>query len=187
MRIFIVLGHPDGESFNAALANAYEAAARAAGHEVRRQDIGALRFDPVLHQGYKDLPPLEPDLAESQASLLWCERLVLIYPMWWGGFPALLKGWLDRVLTPGFAFLYHKKGPGWDRHLSGREAHVISTSDCPALYARLWYRNADFTMLARAILGFCGIRVTQRLRIGRVKFLDAAARDKAIGRVCAML
>ena len=180
MRVFILLGHPDAASLNARIANAYATAAMAAGHEVRRQDIGALAFDPVLRAGYADLPPLEPDLVAAQEALAWCDRFVLIYPMWWGGLPALLKGWIDRVLLPGFAFRYHEGDPWWDRFLTGKTAHIISTSDCPALYARFWYRDADFTMLKRAILGFCGIKTVKTRRIGRVKYLDAALREKLV-------
>lgn len=186
MRIFILLGHPDTESFNGEIADAYEVAARAAGHEVRRQDVGALAFDPLLPHGYKAPVPLEPDLVAAQENLAWCERFVLVYPMWWGSMPALLKGWFDRVLLPGFAFKYHDADPWWDRYLTGKTAHIIATSDCPALYARFWYRDGDLIGLKRAILGFCGIKTVKTRRIGRVKYLDRAARDKAIEAVAAM-
>ncbi|MBB5984465.1 NAD(P)H-dependent oxidoreductase [Sphingobium lignivorans] len=186
MRIFILLGHPDAASFNGRIADAYEAAARAAGHEVRRQDVGALAFDPILRRGHRDPPPVEPDVAAAQQALMWCERFVLVYPMWWGGMPALLKGWIDRVLMPGFAFRYHDADPWWDRHLAGRTAHIISTCDCPVLYARWRYRDCDFTGLRHAILGFCGMRTARTKRIGRVKFLDAAAREGALAGVARM-
>jgi putative NADPH-quinone reductase len=187
MRIFVLMGHPETDSFNGALADAYVAAARRAGHEVRRQDLGRLAFDPVLRGGYADPPPLEPDLIAAQDNLLWCERFMLFYPMWWGGMPALLKGWFDRVLLPSFAFDYHETGSGWDKRLAGRTAQIVSTCDCPVFYARLWYRNSDFTCLKRAILGFCGVKTERILRIGRVKLLDAAARQKAIGKVEALV
>jgi putative NADPH-quinone reductase len=190
MRIYILLGHPNDTSFNGALADAYEAAAIAAGHEVRRQNLGALHFDAVAAPhapGGGDAGQADnPDLRASQDNLAWCERFVLIYPMWWGHVPALLKGWMEHVLTPGFAFRYHKSDPWWDRLLKGRTAHLIRTSTAPALYARLWYRDCDLVCLKRAVLGYCGVRAVKVRRIGSVGALDATARAKAIDAVARM-
>ena len=58
--------------------------------------LGDLRFDPVLREGYQQVQALEPDLLQAQANILWAEHLVLVYPIWWGGIPALLKGFFDR-------------------------------------------------------------------------------------------
>lgn len=190
MRIFILLGHPNGESFNGLLTDVYEQAAIARGHEVRRLDLGELHFNPALmpHAPAEEAPPpARADLRQSQSDLAWCDRLVLVYPMWWGHVPALLKSWFEHVLTAGFAFRYHDKDPWWDKLLAGREAHLIRTCDAPSLYARLWYRDADILCLRRAVLGFCGIKVRKVLRIGRVKYLDAKGRQRAIASVAAMV
>jgi len=82
MKIFVLLGHPDAGSFNGRIADRYVEAAVKAGHEVRVQKLGELRFDPILHQGYKTIQPLEPDLLISQQHLLWCDKWVIIYPLW---------------------------------------------------------------------------------------------------------
>jgi NAD(P)H dehydrogenase (quinone) len=190
MRIFMLLGHPAATSFNAALADAYETAALAAGHDVRRQNVGALDFDPGALPSAPSAPTGEAmgaDLLASQAHLAWCERFVLIYPMWWGHVPARLKGWMEHVLTPGFAFRYHDQGTGWDSLLSGRTAHLIRTSDAPVFYARLWYRDSDLVCIRRAVLGYCGVKTVRVRRIGRVGAMDAAARARAIAAVARMV
>jgi NAD(P)H dehydrogenase (quinone) len=105
-RILIILGHPRADSFCGALAEAYAEAARAGGSEVRVISLGSLSFDPILHNGYAAVQPLEPDLFAAQAAISWAEHLVFVYPLWWGAMPALLKGFIDRVFLPGFAFKF---------------------------------------------------------------------------------
>jgi putative NADPH-quinone reductase len=105
-RVLVVLGHPSGESFCGALTECYVDGARSAGHDVRVLRLGALNFDPVLRAGYRQTQPLEPDLLKAQADITWAEHLAFIYPIWWGGIPALMKGFFDRVFLPGFAFRY---------------------------------------------------------------------------------
>jgi hypothetical protein len=73
---------------------------------VRELRLGQLDFDPSLHEGYRQVQPLEADLLAAQEAILWAEHLVFAYPIWWGGAPALLKGFVDRAFLPGFAFKY---------------------------------------------------------------------------------
>src|SRR3989344_2736177 len=103
-RIFILLGHPDEDSFNCTLANEYQRGAEVVGHEVRRVNISDMEFDPVLHHGYRLIQELEPDLKAFQENMRWCEHFVVFYPSWWSTMPALLKGLFDRTWIPGFAF-----------------------------------------------------------------------------------
>ena len=103
--VLIISVHSDAEQLGPALAAAYANAAMAAGHNVRWLQLDKLNFDPIV-PGYRNAPPLEPDLQAAQADMLWAEHISLVYPSWWGSIPALLKGFLDRVLLPGFAFKY---------------------------------------------------------------------------------
>jgi len=65
-----------------------------------------MHFDPNVHADSPEHQPLEPDLVAAQRDIHWAEHVVFVYPTWWGTYPALLKGFLDRVLTPGFAFIH---------------------------------------------------------------------------------
>jgi len=111
MKVYILLAHPDSHSFNGALADEYQKACLQKGYEVRRQNLGDMKFDPILWKGYEAIQALEPDLLEAQSNIRWCDKWVIFYPVWWGAVPALLKGFMDRALHPGFAFKYHEKGP----------------------------------------------------------------------------
>jgi putative NADPH-quinone reductase len=183
MRIYVLLAHPDTDSFNGALADAYCAAALAAGHEVRRQNLGELAFDPILHHGYRRVQPLENDLIAAQANLSWCERWVIFYPVWWGNVPALLKGFFDRTLYSEFAYRYHDDDPFWEKLLKGRQGHIVTTSDAPSIWLAIQYRNADLNAVRRATMEFCGVAPVRVTRIDRVKYLDAAARQDWLARI----
>ena len=178
MKLYVLLAHPDKDSFNGHLADAYCEGARAKGHEVRIQRLGEMSFDPILWKAHKVIQPLEPDLVEAQQNISWCERWVIVYPIWWGSIPALFKGFVDRVLYEGFAYRYHEKDPFWDKLLKGRSAHLITTCDAPSIWVWWQYRNSDLNTVKRATLGFCGIAPVKVTRLDRVKYSDAKKREK---------
>ena len=180
MKIYILLAHPDSDTFNSQIADAYAKTAQEKGHEVRIQKLGDMQFDPILWKGYKVIQALEPDLQQAQAHILWCEKWVIIYPIWWGSMPALLKGFFDRTLYSGFAYKYHEKGPFWDKLLRGRSGEIITTCDAPWIWIWWQYRNSDLNSVKRATLEFCGISPVKVTRISRVRFLKQAEREKWI-------
>ena len=96
-RIFLLLGHPDASGMCGAFADAYEASAQEAGHEVIRMNIGEMQFDPILHKGYRAIQELEPDLKRFQEAVQAADHFVVVYPVWWVGMPAILKGLFDRA------------------------------------------------------------------------------------------
>lgn len=157
-RILVILGHPSGDSFCSALAQAYAAAAREDGHEVRELRLGELDFDPVLHHGYRQVQPLEPPLLSAQEDISWAQHLVLAYPIWWGGAPALLKGFLDRTLLPGFAFKYRPGKAFPAQLLRGRTAQLLVTMDTPPWYYRWFYHRPGIHQMRKTTLAFCGIK-----------------------------
>ena len=104
--------------------------ARQAGAQCRELILSDIRFDHNVHEASPEQQSLEPDLVRAQRVIYWAEHLVFVYPAWWGTFPALLKGFLDRVMTPGFAF--RDVSPDkWDKLLAGRTTDLITTMDTP--------------------------------------------------------
>jgi putative NADPH-quinone reductase len=170
-RILIIDGHPDGrpERLCHQLAMEYRAGAVAAGHEVRVTRLADLDF-PWLRTNdsfNKDAPPAA--IKREQACLLWAEHVVVIFPLWLGTMPALLKAYLEQVLRPGFAFGPPRKVGPPKRLLAGRSARVIVTMGGPAMFYRLVYGAHGLKGLERSILGFVGLRPIRDTAIGEVE------------------
>ena len=167
-KIFILLGHPDSSGMCGALADAYEAGACEAGHIVVRQNLGDMQFDPVLHHGYRARMELEPDLVQFQKNVNECDHFVIIYPVWWVGMPALLKGLFDRAWLPGSAFRYMRMPSGmpgeggrtmfWHRMYRGKTARTIMTSGTAPWLVRFLPGNVN-AQLKWGILWFAGFSV----------------------------
>ncbi len=177
MRCLLILAHPRRDSLCGALFNAYADGARQAGAHCRKLILSEMDFDPNVHTASPEQQPLEPDLVRAQRDIAWAEHLVFVYPTWWGTFPALLKGFLDRVLTPGFAFR-HVTADKWDKLLAGRTADLITTMDTPSLIYRLIYRAPGRQALARATLGYCGVLTAQVQTFGPVVASTPAHRSR---------
>ena len=156
-RVAVIVGHPAADSWCGALAGSYAVAARAGGHEVRMVHLAQLDFDPSLHAGYRQIQALEPDLLAAQATVAWAEHVVIAYPIWWGSVPALLKGFLDRILLPGFAFKYRPGKAFPEQLLRGRSAQLLVSMDTPPWYFRWVYRMPGIVQLKKTTLEFCGI------------------------------
>lgn len=185
-RIAVFLGHPDATSFGGAIARAYAQAARAAGAEVREINLADLTFDPVLWHGYNEIQTLEPDLVAAQDTIGWADVLVFAYPTWWGSTPALLKGFIDRVFLPGFAFKYRENSKFWDRLLTGRSARLLVTMDSPPWYYRLMVRQPGTQMMRRAILAFSGVKPVRATAFGPVRGSGDAVRGGWLARAAAL-
>lgn len=108
MNVLVVYCHPCGESFNAAVRDVAVEALEQCGHDVHLVDLYGMGFEPVMHmdewRGYYKIGDNLAPIRDQVQQLLWAEAVVFIYPTWWYGVPAMLKGWLERVLVPGFAF-----------------------------------------------------------------------------------
>ena len=177
-RILILLGHPSSDSFCAALAETYAAAARSAGHAVRELRLGQLDFDPILHEGYRQVQPLEADLLAAQDAIRWAEHLVFAYPIWWGGAPALLKGFVDRVFLPGYAFKYRPGKAFPAQLLKGRAAQLLVTMDTPPWYFRWVYHMPGIHQLRKTTLEFCGIKPVRVASFGPILHSTVAQRAR---------
>jgi len=182
-KILIINGHPDRESFCFALAERYKKGADSAGADCKLVHLIDLAFNPILTFGYREISELELDLVQMQQEILAADHLVLVYPNWWSTCPALLKGFLDRILVPGFAFKYHSKDPFWDKLLKGKTARLIVTMDTPKWYYWLVNKNAGHHAMKIGVLEFCGIKPVKISAFTPVKSSDEAKRKKWLDEV----
>ena len=174
-KIFVFLGHPDNDSLNCTLADEYQRGAEAAGHEVRRMNLGEMQFDPVLHHGYRVVQPLEADLVAWQNNIRWADHFVIFYPSWWSTMPARLKGVFDRAWMPGFAFHFTSEF-SWKKLMKGKTASMFVTSDTMPLIQRILFGDTT-NELKRGILGFAGFSVRVR-KYGYLKHFKVNRRQR---------
>lgn len=185
-RITVIVGHPRQGSFCEALGESYTAGARAAGHEVTLLKLSELRFDPVLHGGFVGEQPREPDIARAQAAIGASEHTVWIWPLWLGFPPALLKGFLERVLTAGFAFEKLEGPPFYRPLLAGRSARVIVTMEMPAWMFCLLAGARAARTFSKQVLGFVGMKPVRRTYIGLMHHTDESRLRKWLAKVEAL-
>lgn len=172
MRVSIILGHPDPKSLNHALARTAEKTLLDLGAEVRFHDLQAEGFDPVLPAGEaaRDavLPPL---VARHCEEIRQADGLVLVHPNWWGQPPAILKGWVDRVLRPGVAYEF-LPGDGGEGVPVGllrpMTAVILNTSNTPAERERDVFGDPLEGLWRDCILTFCGVKKVVRRMFGVV-------------------
>ncbi|MGV0830085.1 NAD(P)H-dependent oxidoreductase [Empedobacter brevis] len=185
-KILIINGHPNKNAFNNGIAIAYKTGAENTGAEVKEIVIGDLQFNPNLQFGYQKRTELEPDLIEAWEKIKWAEHLVWVHPVWWGGLPAVTKGFIDRLFLPGFAFQYKENSVWWDKLLKGKTARIITTLDQPSWYYWLVYGRPSVNQLKKSTLEFCGIKPVKVSYIGVVKIATPEIRNKWIEKVVAL-
>lgn len=184
-KIVLICGNPDAESFTGSVLDSYENAAREAGHEVARFNLGEMKFDPILHKGYKEIQPLEPDLVALQDAIRECDHLVIAYPNWWTTMPALLKGVFDRFWLPGFAFNFNKQTKRVEAHLTGKTARVFILSGSASPF-KTWWKYGDYTNeIQYGILEFAGIK-TKVTSYGPCEHVDNICRTKWMKQVASL-
>ena len=142
---------------------------------MRELRLAELRFDPNVRSFDPSVQPVEKGLLQARRLISWADHIVFVYPTWWGTMPALLKGFLDRVLAPGFAFAETDRG--FAPLLGGRSAELLTTMDTPRWVYRWIYGAPGHKAMARAILGFCGIEIARVASFGPVKDSDLEQRQ----------
>lgn len=166
MDVMMVTAHPQPDSFTAAVAAAARRGMRRSGHSVVELDLYAIGFVPAMSRAeraaYHDATPLiDPMTVEHARQVRQAQALVFVYPTWWGGPPAVLRGWLERVLVPGVAFRFDEHGKVVPALTNVRRIVGISTYGSPRRYVRLM-SDGGRRMLRRALRMNCGWRASTR-------------------------
>jgi len=175
--ILVICANPDKDTFSGVMADHYQVGAEDSGHHVERVNLGDLQFDPILHKGYKEIQPLEPDLLALQDKFRAADHIVIIYPNWWCTMPALLKGLFDRFWIPGFAFNFNKQTKKIEKHLAGKTGRVIILSGSHSPF-KTWWQFGDYTNeIQYGILEFAGIR-TNVTSFGPCERVNDECREK---------
>ena len=179
-RILLVQGHPDPQQHHLcnALARAYRQGAESAGHQVQQLEVAALDFPLLRSQQEWEHGIVPASLKPAQEAILWAEHLVFFFPLWLGDMPALLKGFLEQVARPNFAFSSDGQNPFAHKALRGRSARVVVTMGMPALVYRWYFRAHSVKSLERNILGFVGIAPVNETLIGMVGDMDEKTAQK---------
>ncbi len=177
MKITIIQGHPDPSErhYLHALAEAYVEGAKSA-HEIRRVEVAALDF-PLLRSKKQWSGPVPPSLAAARDAILWADHLVILFPLWLGDMPALLKGFLEQAIRIDIDAAASTGKSDW-RILKGKSARIIVTMGMPALIYRWYFFAHGVTNLRRGILGFVGVRPVRETLIGSVEAMSDTARRR---------
>lgn len=167
--IVIIQGHPDAcaPHFCHALADAYAQGAEEAGHTVERVDVAHIDFPLLRSQQDWEHGELPEPLQPAQRAIANAQHIVMVFPLWLGDMPALLKGFLEQVARPGFAFAGAGNNPFGHQALAGRSARIVVTMGMPAALYRFYFRAHSVRSLERNILGFVGVAPVRHTLIGR--------------------
>ncbi|MEO1035629.1 MAG: NAD(P)H-dependent oxidoreductase [Pseudomonadota bacterium] len=170
-KIALLQGHPDpaGGHLCHALAESYLDGARQAGHEIANIEIAALEF-PLLrtqadwHRGQGATPP---GLLTAQQQCVDAQHIVIVFPLWLGTLPALLKGFFEQAFRPGVALSYGESLPA--PLFKGKSARIVVTMGMPSIAYRLYYRAHGVKNLERSILRFAGVKPVRTSLFGMVE------------------
>lgn len=170
MKITVIQGHPDGAGGHLchALADAYCTGARRGGHELRVIDIARIQFPLLQTKDAFDHGQLPSELESAQEAIGWADHLLLIYPLWLGEMPAIVKGFFEQVMRPGFAYDLGG-GKAWTGRLRGKTARVVVTMGMPAAVYRWYFGAHSLKSLRRNILSFVGIKPVRSTLLGLVE------------------
>lgn len=164
--------NPKHETFTHAIAHTLEKATIEAGSEVRIRDLYQLGFDPILSSD--DLSNLASrayadDIKAEQAHIAWADIITFVYPIWWTGMPAILKGYVDRVFANGFAFGYGENGA--IKMLEGKKGFLFSTSGyANDVYEQIGMHKSMQQTTDDGIFEFCGIEVIKHVFFGAIPY-----------------
>ena len=183
MNILVINGHPDKKSFSAAIFNKVIDNLDNEKHEIETLNLAEMKFDPVLRFGYRERMEEDAEIVRSQELIQWADHLIFIYPIWWSSMPSLMKGWIDRVFTPGIAYSSNQKGifvlnfitgRQFKRLLKNKTADIITTSQGPGWWYKIFSGivsvpdSYGVAVLKNAVLNHCGIKTKKVINLGNM-------------------
>lgn len=183
-RILIIQGHPDPASphFGHALADAYAEGATAAGHVVERLALATLDFPLLRSQAEQEQGVVPAAIAAAQAQITAADHVVVLFPLWLGSMPALVKAFFEQALRPGFAYSADG-GPFKGALLKGRSLRIVITMGMPAWYYRLVYGAHSLKAMKVGLFGFVGFRPIAASLVGNVAAQDGRGREAWLARM----
>ena len=182
MNILIIYAYPNMTSFNAKLFETVKQNIPST-NKVQVLDLYKEKFDPVLYfdkeKRRRDLQN-DPSTKKYRDQIIWADHLIFIFPIWWSSTPAILKGYIDRVFSAGFAYKF--EGLMATKLLKGKTATIITTHDTPALYAKLVQKDYG-NILKKQTLGMVGIKTKKMLTMPYLRNSNEKQREKFINKV----
>lgn len=177
-KVLLINGHPNPDSFNYALSDAYELGVKQHTTAIQRIDITKLTFDPNLKYGYHKKQELEPDLVDAISKIKEADHIVWFFPMWWYGMPAMMKGFIDRTFLPGVTFKMHEGKSFPEKLLKGKTGRIVVTADTPKWYNDWFMKNPAINQLKKGVLQFCGVKSIKVTYISVMKGSSSGFRSK---------
>lgn len=181
--VLIINGHPDKESYNLALADAYSAGLSKTNAMVSQINIADLNFNPNLAYGYRKRMELEPDLLEALEKIKRADHLVWVFPIWWYSYPAIMKGFIDRLFLPGITYQPIEGKPFPQKLLKGKSGHIIVSADTPRWYDWLFMKSPLINQFKKGTLEFCGVSPVRVTYIAPLKDSSLDFRKKWLDKV----
>lgn len=168
--ILILNGHPDAgnEHYCDAIVQKYTSAAYAAGHSVVTVNANDVEFDLLKTKKEFDNNPPVDAIVDIQNKMRWASHFVVVYPLWLGGMPALLKGLFEQLLRPGFAMSPGEPGKAFKKLLKGKSARIFVTMGMPGFVYKWFFRAHTLKSLKRNVLDFAGFKPVRSMVIGSV-------------------
>lgn len=176
MKVLIILGHPNKKSFNHSIAEICREQIEANGHIVFFHDLYAEKFDPIQYIDNEN-SDIKDDIKSHCSHLKSCDAIIVIHPNWWGQPPAIIKGWIDRVLLPGVAYDFELNDKGDYIPvglLKAKVGLVLNTSNTPTIFEN----DVLDAIWKNKVLNICGVNEVKRINFGMVKKSDDSQRTK---------
>ncbi|MGR7814395.1 NAD(P)H-dependent oxidoreductase [Lacinutrix undariae] len=182
-KILIINGHPDTESFNYGISSAYVKGVEKTDAIISQINITELEFNPNLKFGYRKRMELEPDLILAIEKIKKADHIVWVFPMWWYSYPAIMKGFIDRIFLPGITYQPIEGKALPEKLLKGKSARLIITADTPKWYDFLIMKSPAINQFKKGTLEFCGVSPVRITYIASIKNSTLGFREKWLKKV----